>query len=358
VWILSTDAPSSEAGLVGYYPMEETDGSGTVTWDISGNMHHGTLVQGAVTTSIDIVVDGERGNVLKTDTPGGVLSSALDLGGNAADIHDPCWGYVAQDQMTIMFWAKPEEFHGTDYVYTRGNNIQLTYTWDAGDPVSNNRIRYYSSTLADSTTYGVPGYDIGNWQHIALTYDRYGVDQPYAGVGEPNEKRIYFNGALLQSDVFTGTPGGTRTHQLMTHGDSLVIGGRLNTEYNTRGYDVSFDEGKIYDIVVPCWKIVAEGAQCATALGDLDADNDIDLVDLNTLVGNLTEAKLADGWNQWLITPTDPCEGNLWKNCSDMDGSGEIDLADLNRMVGNLTWEEITMIYPGTWSYPAGKYCP
>ena len=350
VWILSTDAPSSEAGLVGYYPMEETDGSGTVTWDISGNMHHGTLVQGAAGTSIDIFVDTDRGNVLKTDTPTGVVNSALDLGGNADDVHDPCWGYVAQDALTVMMWAKPEEMHGTDYIYTRGNNVQLTNTYEDVPFEPNGPVRWYSSTLDDSTTNG-PDWEVGEWQHVTITWDRLGVDQPYAGVGEPNEKRVYVNGALKQADVSTGPGGGD---PLGTHGNTLVIGGRLDTGYNTRGYDGLLDEVKIYDIVLPCWKIVAEGAQCATALGDLDGDNDIDLADLNQLVGYLTSAKIDCG--DWFITKT-ICPA-YWNNCADMDGDGDIDLADLNRMVGNLTWEEITMIYPGTWSYPAGKYCP
>jgi len=350
VWILSTDAPSSEAGLVGYYPMEETDGSGTVTWDISGNMHHGTLVQGAAGTSIDIFVDTDRGNVLKTDTPTGVVNSALDLGGNADDVHDPCWGYVAQDALTVMMWAKPEEMHGTDYIYTRGNNVQLTNTYEDVPFEPNGPVRWYSSTLDDSTTNG-PDWEVGEWQHVTITWDRLGVDQPYAGVGEPNEKRVYVNGALKQADVSTGPGGGD---PLGTHGNTLVIGGRLDTGYNTRGYDGLLDEVKIYDIVLPCWKIVAEGAQCATALGDLDGDNDIDLADLNQLVGYLTSAKIDCG--DWFITKT-ICPA-YWNNCADMDGDGDIDLADLNRMVGNLTWEEITTGTPGTWSYPAGKYCP
>jgi len=38
-----------------------------------------------------------------------------------------------------------------------------------------------------------------------------------------------------------------------------------------------------------------------------------------------------------------------------MDNDDDIDLADLNRMVGNLTWEKI---FFDNWFYPAGKYCP
>ncbi len=345
IWSLSTDATSPEPGLVGYYPMDEKDGSGTLTWDISGNIHHGTLVQGDVSTSIDIVNDTDRGNVLKTDTPGGVANSALDLGGNVDD-PDPCWGYVAQNQMTVMMWVKPEEFHGTDYIYTRGNNIQLRNTYDVDPPIQHHQeICFYSSTLDDASTWG-PVSEVGEWQHITITWENYVVS-------DVNAKKVYVNGALKQTDATTGPGGGD---PLATHVDNLVIGGRLNATYNDRGYDGLLDDVKIYDIVLPCWKIARMVAECGTALGDLDANSVINLDDLNQLVGDLTSAKMASG--QWLIIEGDVQTGVYWKNCSDMDNDDDIDLADLNRMVGNLTWEEITMDYPGTWSYPAGKYCP
>ncbi len=345
VWSFSTDATSPEPGLVGYYPMEEEYGGSSVTWDISGNMHHGTLVQGDPSTSIAIVVDAERGNVLKTDTPGGVANSAVDLGGNADDVHDPCWGYVAQNQVTVMLWAKPEETHGTDYIYTRGNNVQIRNTFEDDPPEPNGPICFYSSTLDDSSTYGAD-LKIGEWQHIAITWENYVVS-------DCNVKKVYVNGALTGADYTYGPEGGI---PLDTHENTLVIGGRLDPEYNDRGYDGLLDDVKIYDILVPCWKIVAEGTQCATCVGDLDGNGVVNLQDLNQLIGDLTSAKIDSG--QWKIIEGDPTTGVYWKNCSDMDGNDEINLADLNRMIGNLTWEEIMTGTPGTWSYPCGNYCP
>ena len=284
-------------------------------------------------SSIDIVTDGERGQVLKVDNLSSpAINSALNCGGSPSDVHDPCWGYVAQDQITIALWAKMEEGHTTDYIFTRGNNVQCCRETPSG------RIRIYTGPIVGDTLYSSDPPWENVWHWVVFTYDT-------------NEMVLYVDGAI--KDIDTSVSGAIGTHT-----NDIVIGGRLDPGYNYRGFDGWLDDVKLYDIALPCWKIYAEGAQCATAVGDLDANSVINLADLTTLVGDLTWAKLSTGWNQWLITENDPCAGGLWKNCADMDNDDDIDLADLNRMVGNLTWEEITTGYLGNWSYPAGKYCP
>jgi hypothetical protein len=324
--------------------MDEEYGNGTVTWDISGNIHHGTFVQGDVGTSIGIVVDGERGNVLKTDVAtAGLVNSALDLGGNVDD-PDPCWGYVAQNQVTVMLWAKPEEVHGTDYMYTRGNNVQIRNEYEDDPFEPNGPVTFYSSTLDDSTTRG-RDLKIGEWQHIAITFENYVVS-------DVNAKKVYTNGVLITTDTMTGSGGGD---PLGTHADNLVIGGRLNVGYNDRGYDGLLDDVKIYDIVLPGWMIRRIAADCNTCVGDLDGNNVVNLDDLSIMIGNLTAVKIRT--NDWVIYPGDP----EWENCKDMDSfcgegrDGQIDLADLNRLLGNLTWEKIMN---GDWEYDCGDYNP
>ena len=332
VWSLSTDSPSPETGLFGFWPMEETDAaSGSVTWDISGKSHHGTFVQGDPLSSISIVTDGERGKVLYVDNLASpAINSALDCGGSPDDIHDPCWGYVPQDQITVALWAKMEEGHTTDYILTIGNTTQFCRAMGT----DLDEIRLFNNNLGDTTIFGKTLWE-NAWHWVVLTYDN-----------DVNERKVYVDGRIERIETTVDGPLGV-------HSDTVVIGGRLNAGYNYRGFDGWIDDVKLYDIVVPCWKIVAEGAQCATAVGDLDANSVINLADLGQLIGDLTMAKLRAPY-EWEILPGDP----EWKNCSDMDADDVIDLADLNRMIGNLTWEEITTGTPGTWSYPAGKYCP
>ena len=330
VWSFSTDTPSPEPGMFGFWPMEEDDvASGSSTWDISGKEHHGIFVQGDPDSSIDIVVDAERGNVLRVDNLASPLvNSALDCGGGPDDIHDPCWGYVAQDQITVALWAKMEEGHTTDYIFTIGNTTQ--YCRAMGTDLD--EIRLFNQNVLPTTIFGKTLWE-NKWHWVVLTYDN-----------DVNERKVYVDGRLETSE--TDADG-----SLGVHSDSVVIGGRLNDAYNYRGFDGWIDDVKLYDIVLPCWKIVAEGTQCATCVGDLDANSVVNLADLNQLVGDLTMAKIDSG--QWLITKT--LNPTYWKNCSDMDADDDIDLADLNRMVGNLTWEKIMA---GNWFYPCGKYCP
>jgi len=330
IWSLSTDSPSPEAGMVGFWPMEETDAaSGSVTWDISGKSHHGTFTQGDVASSISIVVDGVRGNVLRVDNLGSpAINSALDCGGSPSDIHDPCWGYVAQDQITMALWAKMEEGHTSDYLFTRGNNVQVCRE------VGTDRIRIYTGPIAGDTLFSSNPPLENQWHWIVVTYDR-----------DANDLILYVDGAIKDIDTSSWNPIGTHTND-------IVIGGRLDPGYNYRGFDGWIDDAKLYDIALPCWKIAAEGAQCGTCVGDLDANSVVNLADLGQLIGDLTMEKIATGL--WEIPDT----SIYWKNCSDMDNDGVITLKDLNRMIGNLTWEEITTGTPGTWSYPAGKYCP
>lgn len=327
IWSLSTDTPSPEPGMVGFWPMDEDDvASGTVTWDISGKEHHGTYVQGDPASSIDIVVDGVRGNVLRVDNLGSpAINSALNCGGSPSDVHDPCWGYVGQDQITIALWANMEEGHTTDYIFTRGNNVQFCRETPSG------RIRIYTGPIvADTLFSSTPPWE-NVWHWVVVTYDR-----------DANDLILFVDGAIKDIDT-------TSSGKIGTHTNDIVIGGRLDPTYNYRGYDGLLDDVKLYDIALPCWIIVRDGTQCATAVGDLDGDSDIDLVDLNTLVGDLTSERIITG--KWEIPKT----SIYWKNCSDMDADGLITLADLNRMVGNLTWEKIM---GGGWTYTAGDYCP
>ncbi len=327
VWSFSTDTTSPEAGLVGYWPLDEKSGGSTVTWDISGNDHHGTLQQGDITSGVDIVSDPDKGNVLECDNPGGHSHNINSIvqcgGGNTGVDDDPCWAEL-QDQITLMAWTKVKAFHTTHYLITRGHLFQMTRN------SGNDNLRTYLGALTDYYQYGYINLNDGKWHHVALTYDN-----------SVNERKVYTDGKLQSTE----NPDG----KLGSDDEGFVIGGRDNLSYDNAGWDGLIDEVKLYDVVVPCWKIARIAADCGTCVGDLDANSVVSLTDLNILVGDLTMAKIGTG--EWKIYPGD----DEWKNCSDMDNDDDIDLADLNRMVGNLTWEKL---FFDNWFYPAGKYCP
>jgi len=330
VWSFSTEATTPEPGLVGYWPLKETDGSGNLTWDMSGKGHNGTLVQGASGTSIGIVYDADRDcNVLDVNNPVEVLNSVVDCGGTSAS--SPL---NVIEAMTLMGWLTMESnLDGENYWITKGSAYRLRANGD-----TTNSMESYHGGFSDTrqnTVGNISLYD--GWHHVALTYD-----------SNASERMIYIDGKRLP-----GSWGLEEVNDLMmVDDDPFVIGGRLDSEEDTLGWDGRVSEVKMYDRALTCVEVVSGAAQCATAVGDLDANSVINLTDLNILVGLLTTAKINTG--QWLINPGDAG----WKNCADMEVNGVIDLADLNRMVGNLTWEEITTGTPGTWSYPAGKYCP
>jgi hypothetical protein len=331
VWSFSTDTPSPEAGLVSYWPLDEKSGGSTVTWDISGNEHHGTLKPGEAGTSVDIVSDPDRGNVLECDNPAGHIINSVVIcgGGNTGVDDDPCWAEL-QDRITLMGWTKVDEWHSTQYLMTRGAPYQMTMN------NSNGNLRTYWNNLTDLSMvldryqYGYINLTDGEWHHVAMTYDN-GVD----------ERKVYTDGKLQSTEAITG--------QLGTHAGGFVIGGRDQGGYQERGWDGLIDDVKLYDRALAGWEIRAYVADCATCVGDLDANNVVNLDDLNQLIGDLTMEMIATGL--WEIPKT----SIYWKNCSDMDSDGVITLKDLNRMIGNLTWEKL---WWDNWYYPCGKYDP
>jgi len=277
VLTFSTDTTSPDAGLVGYWPMDETFGGSTVTWDISGNAHHGTFKQGSASTTIGIVSDTERGNVLDVNNVvGSAINSVVQCGGGGTG------GWAAmQDQITLMAWTKVDSWHETHYMITRGSPYQMTMN------NSNGNLRTYWNNLSDQYQYGYVFLDDGEWHHVAMTYDSTSV---------PPERKVYTDGALQSTEFPSGTLGASS--------EGFVIGGRDSLSYDERGFDGFFDDVKLYNVIHPCWKIVAEGTQCGTCVGDLDASNQVNLTDLNILIGDLTSAKLRPP-DEWEILPGD-----------------------------------------------------
>ena len=195
-----------DPNLVGWWPLTEKF-KDSIVWDASGNEHHGTLVG----DNVDIVTDGQRGHALDVNNPQPVLNSVVDCGGN---VEDGGWANLTKE-ITLMAWFTRESaWHSNQYMITKGN----TYMLRRGSDTS---IEAYMEDLSDNDIDGVSDVTDGRWHHVALTYE--------ANETADDIRRIYIDGVMEAEQTETGT--------LLEHGDTLVIGGRLNPSYNARGWD-------------------------------------------------------------------------------------------------------------------------
>ena len=216
-WLVSNLEVQVQTGeLVGFWNFDD----GTAD-DSSGNNHHGTLVQSGGGTSVSIVYDGDRGNgVLELNNPAGhTINSVVDCGG-AGD-----WADI-RTRISIALWVKVDTFHvGNQYLLTKGNTYQLTRSG------TTNAMRSYMDGLSDTALSSSATVNDGSWHHVAVTYD-----------SDSSERIIYIDGEDSGSD----TPSGS----LNVHADTFVIGGRLNSTYDHRGWDGRIDDVRLYDYVL------------------------------------------------------------------------------------------------------------
>jgi len=202
--------------------------------DSSGNSHHGTLVAGDGTTSVSIVYDADRGsNVLNCSNPEGhTINSVVDCGtGTWADI---------TPIITMAAWTKANTiWHATGcYLLSKGSAYQFTAIADVGI------IRVYSQQYPNPYRefYGTSSLLDGKWHHVAYTHDE-------------ESRRMYFDGEL-EAEEFIGSEG-------YTHGDALIIGGRLSTNFDHRGWDGRIDDVRLYDRVLSHLEIREIAGACA-----------------------------------------------------------------------------------------------
>ncbi len=212
---LVTGQVFADPNLIAHYTFDDGDAN-----DSSGNNHHGTLTAGDATTSVSIVYDADRdSNVLELNNPAGhTINSVVDCGG-AGD-----WADI-RTRISIAAWLKVDTFHvDNQYLLAKGNTYQLTRS------DTTNAMRTYMqldvTALSSSTIV-----DDGSWHHIAVTYD-----------SDSSERIIYIDGEDSGSD----TPSGL----LNVHIESFVIGGRLNSSYDHRGWDGRVDDVRLHDRIL------------------------------------------------------------------------------------------------------------
>jgi len=142
-----------------------------------------------------------------------------------------------KEQISIAGWLKVDTFFQNDqYMLTRGSSYQVrryTTTDDMGCWMG----ALSDTTLRSDSAYSSSDIGGGKWCHVAFTYDN-----------DVNERKVYIDGRLAGTD----TPSG----QLEYHVDGFVIGGRLNAEFNTRGWDGRIDEVRLYDDVLTHEEVV------------------------------------------------------------------------------------------------------
>ena len=182
-----TTAPTGvDTGLVGYWPFDGDDFSGTTTYDRSGKGNNGTLTNGPTKTI------GKMGQALSFDGSDDYIITAHDSALNAYPI-------------TVSTWIKTGVNDGTrryilnKYEFPNGYAINLL----------SGKIRAWYLTSSSGTDYVYDGGDgmssktvvsDNQWHHVSFVVDSSGG-------------KLYIDGNLEDSMAWTGTPQATNTTQ-------------------------------------------------------------------------------------------------------------------------------------------------
>jgi len=251
--------------LVGFWNFDD----GTPN-DSSGYEHHGTFITGDANTSINIVYDADRdSNVLDVNNPTGhTTNSVVDCGGAGG------WANLST-RISIAAWLKVDTFHtNNQYLLTKGNGYQLTRS------SSTNAMRTYMNGLTDTTLSSSATVNDGAWHHVAVTYD-----------SNSSTRIIYIDGQDSGSD----SPSNLLYD---THDATFVIGGRLNSDFDHRGWDGRIDDVRIYGYALTPNDVdlIYQGSEPCEPSGFICAENpDGDLND-DCIVNFIDYALLVDDW--------------------------------------------------------------
>jgi len=174
---LFTPVEPNNAGLMGYYPLDE--GAGNTATDMSGNGHDGTIYSTGVTYGVTWISQGFINGGINID---GTAACRVELG-----TWDPAEG---TGQLSLALWIK---WAGSGNA--NQGLIGKRDAWNAnemmfGFRLSNASIRLLRAGSTVSTADGVMTPFIGEWAHVAVTFDG-------------TTARIYLNGEEIQSGGFS-----------------------------------------------------------------------------------------------------------------------------------------------------------
>jgi hypothetical protein len=198
-----------QTGLVGYWPLNE--GQGTKTADMSGNGHDGTLYGGVTWI-----------------TPGLIGDAAIRVDGNAGSrVNAGTWD--PGERLTLAVWARwtgeQNKAPRTGLIGKRNNWSDTEIRWFSEVMTSGEvRMRNYTQTV--SSPAGALTAHIDEWAHVAITYDG-------------ATARIYLNGMQVGSGAFTLGPMTTATIGL-----GCKEGGSTSS---TEVFSGDLDDARIYD---------------------------------------------------------------------------------------------------------------
>ena len=193
-----TTLASVDAGLLGYWKLDE--GSGLTTADASGSGNTGSLVNGPVWTA-------------------GRIGQAVSLDGVDDYVNVPHVATLDPFPLSVAGWVQTSTTTGikgflNKYVPGSYNGYQIFF--NNGDLCA-----WYLRDTADyvydggGCTMKASGYNNGQWHHVALVVDATGG-------------RLYVDGLQKASQPWTGTSGAVTTTQALRFGDYPGIGA---TEY-------------------------------------------------------------------------------------------------------------------------------
>jgi hypothetical protein len=201
--VLTSLTEGADSSLVGWWKLDET--AGTTAADSSGNGHPGTLMNGP------IWVTGQIMGALKFDG----VNDYVDCGNNAV--------FDITQQVTVALWVNPLDIGNTqdnewlgkgDHTYClkgfrTGNAIEW-FVYSAGG--------WRTAVVDVGTSFN------GTWHHVAGTFDGAAL-------------KLYVDGVLRTTTAYAGTIE-TRTHN---------INMARNSEATTRFAQVTIDDARIYN---------------------------------------------------------------------------------------------------------------
>ncbi len=201
-------------GLVGSYPLDE--GAGSTATDMSGSGHDGTLYNGVTWIS-----QGAKGGGVNVN---GTTDTRIELG---------TWNPAAgTGQMSLGMWIRWSGGGGTyqGLVGKRDTWPDTTMFQFQVRPESNGTFRIETGTTAIISPDGTLAPLIGEWAHVAATFDG-------------TTARLYLNGEQVASGAFALNSAGSGSNM----GIGCVTGGGTGYSGNTEVFSGDIDDVYIYN---------------------------------------------------------------------------------------------------------------